>query len=106
MSDVVITPVVRALDSDCTGVGSDPSDAMLFICPALVNLMRLVFHAQTNPAWSSLQWSQNNNTCTTQRVQNCNRLAQHGPRIVFSKRSQARLRTRLSQPFLAQLHEI
>ena len=50
MSDVVITPVVRALDSDCTGVGSNPGDAMFFICPALVNLMRLVFHAQTNPA--------------------------------------------------------
>ena len=50
MSDVVITPVVRVLGSDCTGVGSNPGDAMFFICPALVNLMRLVFHAQTNPA--------------------------------------------------------
>ena len=39
MSDLVITPVVYALGSDCTGVGSNPSD---------VNLMRLVFHAQTN----------------------------------------------------------
>ena len=50
MSDVVIIAVASALDSDCTGVGSNPSDAMFFICPALVNLMRLVFHAQTNPA--------------------------------------------------------
>ena len=39
MSDLVITLVVYALGSDCTGVGSSPSD---------VNLMRLVFHAQTN----------------------------------------------------------
>ena len=42
MSDVVTTPVVHALDVDCKGAGSNPSDAMLFICPALVNLMRLV----------------------------------------------------------------
>jgi hypothetical protein len=50
VSDMVITPVVHALDSDCTGVGSNPGDAMFFICPALLNLIRLVFHAQTNPA--------------------------------------------------------
>ena len=50
MSDVVITPVVRALGSDCTGIGSNSGDAMFFICSALVNLMRLVFHVQTNPA--------------------------------------------------------
>ena len=46
----VITPVVHVIDFDCTSVGSSPGDAMFFICPALVNLMRLVFHAQTSPA--------------------------------------------------------
>ena len=39
-----------------------------------------------------------------QRVQNCNTSPQHGPRIVFSNRSQARLRMRLGQPFLVRLH--
>ena len=33
MSDVVITPVEHALGSDCTGVGSNPGDAMFFMCP-------------------------------------------------------------------------
>ena len=46
MPDLVITPVVHALGSDGTGVGSNPSD---------VNLMRLVFHAQTTYEYPNVQ---------------------------------------------------
>ena len=44
--------------------------------------------------------------CTRQRFPNSNTLPRHCHRIVFSERGQAPLRTRQSQPFLAQMHEI